>query len=267
MQRGCRLGQWERGRACPSANSQAVGVVPPVSSNGPARRGWAPPPSSTNQMGRAGPAAPNRRLRSGIQTDRWKRGRWRRSGPDGTGNGGGARPGPAVSVRPSFPPRHHVNQQLHLRGPVRGRAVLPLLPAGAELAGDEGRAAGGHRDRPLLHRHPALGVSAGTPRGRGGRLVPLRGSLRRDTAGPGAAACQPRACPAGSGLGWGPQGRTVLSGRPGASKIPLQTWCHQEKGPEGHDSTRSCLCSSFGPGEAKAGQREQGRPSSSKWKV
>lgn len=188
----------------------------------------------------------------------WQDGERRRRGP--------ARPG---GVRPSvLPSRHHVNQQLHLRGPVRGRAVLPLLPAGAELAGDEGRAAGGHRDRPLLHRHPALGVSAGTPRGRGGgRLVPLRGSLRRGTAGPGAAACQPRACPAGSGLGWGPQGRTVLSGRPGASKIPLQTWCHQEKGPEGHDSTRSCVCSSFGPGEAKAGQREQGRPSSSKWKV
>lgn len=104
MQRGCRLGQWEQGRACPSANIQAVGVVPPVSSNGPARRGWAPPPISTNQMGRAGPAAPNRRLRSGIQTDRWKRGRWRRSGPDGTGNGGGgARPGLARRC-PSSPP-------------------------------------------------------------------------------------------------------------------------------------------------------------------
>lgn len=106
MQRGCRLGQWEQGRACPSANIQAVGVVPPVSSNGPARRGWAPPPISTNQMGRAGPAAPNRRLRSGIQTDRWKRGRWRRSGPDGTGNGGGgARPGLARRCPSSPPPQ------------------------------------------------------------------------------------------------------------------------------------------------------------------
>lgn len=58
-------------------------------------------------------------------------------------------------------PARHVLQRLHLRGPVRERAVLPVLPAGAELAGHAGGAAGGHRHRPLLHRHPALGVSAG----------------------------------------------------------------------------------------------------------
>lgn len=133
----------------------------------PAGRGLAPPLISTNQIGWAGPPAPNRSLRSGIQTDRWERGRWRRTGRHGTGERrrrGPALPCPAVAAR-------HVGQQLHLRGPVRGRAVLPLLPAGAELAGDEGRAAGGHRHRPLLHRHPALGVSAGP---RGGAAGPHR---------------------------------------------------------------------------------------------